>query len=222
MTAPDHMSAIRARLDAFSPETDHRPRLLAWYAATIASADRDLMATALAKAHQHDISRDQLYEIVLQSYLFLGFPRMLQAAEILNEHFPAERPTSQFKQISPDESYDWFSRGERLCRKVYGETYEPLKRRVESFAPEIFRWMIVEGYGKVLSRPVLSSVERELAIVGFLIADNRPPQLHSHMRGALNVGAAPSLLRQLVEDLGDAFDGGYTAALEICERLELD
>ena len=219
MTARIDIQSLFDRVRTFAPETDCRARFLAFYAAGIAIADNKLMRALLKRADEHDTSHPHLYETVLQSYLFLGFPRMLQAADLLNELFPTEPAQSQFRQISPDESHDWFSRGERLCRNVYRDAYDPLKQRIEAFAPEIFRWMIIEGYGKVLSRPVLSSVERELAIVGSLIADNRPTQLFSHMRGALNVGAEPSLVVAVVEDLGEPFGDGYHTALNACRRL---
>ncbi len=221
MTVRFDTAALRERITAFDPDTYARARFVAFYSALVAVADDDLMRAILERAEQFDVARPQLYEVVLQSYLFLGFPRMLQAADRLNDVLPADNAESQFKQISPDESFDWFSRGERLCRKVYRDTYEPLKKRVESFAPEIFRWMIIEGYGKVLSRPELSNVDRELAIVGCLVADNRPTQLFSHMRGALNVGCDPVLLVNVVEDLGPAFGDGYSVAGNLLKRLEV-
>jgi alkylhydroperoxidase/carboxymuconolactone decarboxylase family protein YurZ len=54
------------------------------------------------------------------------------------------------------------------------------------------RWMIVEGYGKVLSRPGLDLATRELCIVALLAPQDAAPQLYSHLRGALNAGAAES------------------------------
>ena len=52
--------------------------------------------------------------------------------------------------------------------------------------------MVEEGYGKVLGRPGLSVQDRELCIVAQLVGLDVPRQLHSHLRGALNVGAADS------------------------------
>ena len=49
--------------------------------------------------------------------------------------------------------------------------------------------MVVEGYGKVLGRPGLTLLTRELCIVASLAVLGASKQLYSHMRGALNVGA---------------------------------
>jgi 4-carboxymuconolactone decarboxylase len=51
--------------------------------------------------------------------------------------------------------------------------------------------MIVEGYGKVLSRPGLDLPRRELCIVAACAHTGQDRQLHSHLRGALNAGAPP-------------------------------
>jgi 4-carboxymuconolactone decarboxylase len=49
--------------------------------------------------------------------------------------------------------------------------------------------MIVEGYGKILSRPGLELRLRELCIVAACVATGQDRQLHSHLHGALNAGA---------------------------------
>ena len=65
---------------------------------------------------------------------------------------------------------------------------------MESFAPDIFYWMVFEGYGKVLSRPGLELWRRECCIVAILAVLGAGPQLRSHLRGALRTGtSAPTL-----------------------------
>jgi alkylhydroperoxidase/carboxymuconolactone decarboxylase family protein YurZ len=86
-------------------------------------------------------------------------------------------------------------------------------------APEVFLWMELEGYGKVLSRPGLDVIDRELAIVACLMIEHRPAQLHSHIRGALNVGAPRELLGDVVSDLRTVAVEGYRSACGIIEKL---
>ena len=205
-------------LKRFSPERYAKERVLALYSATIAIADDSLMSGAIELARRHQVPHRALYEIVLQSYLFLGFPRMLGAAEILADDFPAERNGSVTGPILSAEANDWYNNGTNLCRRIYGSKYDDLKERVSSLAPEIFRWMIIEGYGKVLSRPDLEPAVRELSIVAFLTMENRPRQLRSHVMGALNVGTPAELLKMVVEDIGPGAGDGYGAALAIISR----
>lgn len=177
------------------------------------------MTDAIRLASTGGASREMLYEVVLQSYLFLGFPRMLISAEVLDRVLPAGKTEPMTNPISEQESQEWFDRGVDLCRRVYDSNYEALRDKVEGIAPEIFRWMIVEGYGKVLSRPGLGSIDRELSISSFLMMEDRAQQLFSHMRGALNVGASPDLLSQVIEDVGEAAGAGYKTAHGILTKL---
>jgi len=197
-------------------------RLLAGYSAAIALADRPALSAMVRLGRDHSLGHCEFYEIVLQSYLFLGFPRMLVAAEHLAECLEEPARSSLTAPISRDEAQDWFEDGMTLCRRVYGGGFESLKRHVEAIAPDVFRWMIIEGYGKVLSRPGVSTIDRELAVVACLIVENRPRQLDSHLHGALNVGAGRELLGTIVEDLKDTAPDGYRTAVSLLAGLNND
>jgi len=211
--------AFRTKLAVFSPTSEVRPRVLALYSACLALADEACQTAVLERHAEFHLKREQFYEVVLQSYLFLGYPRMLIGAENLDSVLPAQSNGSLLAPIDSSESQTWFERGEDLCRQVYGNTYDRLKERVESIAPDIFRWMVIEGYGKVLSREGLSSTERELAIVSCLTVENRKKQLYSHIRGALNVGASAALVRAVIDDCGPEIGAGYDSALTILTEL---
>lgn len=215
------IAELKVRITNFQAEKYYVPRALSLYAATIALSDTDLMETALRMGQKQSVNRQLFYEIVLQSYLFLGFPRMLIAAETLDSLLPAERRRSALEMVSEQESKHWYVNGMTLCKKVYGENFDALKTRIEAISPEIFRWMIIEGYGKVLSRPGLGVVERELATVAMLVMEDREQQLFSHMKGALNVGATPELLKLVVHDLGPAIGPGFITAERILTKLRV-
>jgi 4-carboxymuconolactone decarboxylase len=84
--------------------------------------------------------------------------------------------------------------------------YEPLRRNILELHPELDEWMIVEGYGKVLSRPGLDLARRELCIVSACAASGQERQLHSHLHGALNVGVAVPVVTDSIEALGSLLD----------------
>lgn len=137
-------------------------------------------------------------EVVLQSYLFCGFPRALNAAREWRRVAPGPAPAS-------DESDDvglgaeWRERGEQTLAAVYGDMYDKLRLNVRDLHPALDAWMVVDGYGKVLSRPGLDLPRRELCVVAACAAMGQDRQLHSHLRGALNVGVAPDTLRDALE-----------------------
>lgn len=92
-------------------------------------------------------------------------------------------------EYTPDAVANWHQRGIELCQKIYRKQFTPLMKRVSTFAPELKDSMIVEGYGKVLSRAGLHIIYRELCVVSMLTLKFRPRQLYSHIVGALRVGA---------------------------------
>lgn len=207
-------------LSRFQPDFEKIPRHLALYSASIAFGDENVIKETAIKANQSGASLEAIYEIMLQSYLFLGFPRMLTAAECFQEAFPEFARQVRVKEPAPGQFEEWIKRGTALCRKVYADNFDKLKNRLCLFSPEIFQWMILEGYGKVLSRPDLQIKERELAIVACLMIDDRPKQLFSHIRGALNVGVNEKILVAVINDTGEVAGADNQTALSFLKRLK--
>ncbi len=139
----------------------------------------------------------EVEEVILQSYLFLGYPAALNG-------FAAWR---DFAHESPEATQDdltvWRDRGQEVCSAVYGGQYPRLRENIRDLHPDMERWMVGEGYGKVLGRPALGLVDRELCIAALLAVLNVPTQLYSHLRGALNVGASPGEVDQALEIAAD-------------------
>jgi 4-carboxymuconolactone decarboxylase len=127
----------------------------------------------------------EVEEVILQSYLFLGYPAALNGFGLWREISEMEAGPS-----ASDPPASWEDRGERVCQIVYGGQYGRLRENVRAMHPDMERWMVVEGYGKVLGRPGLDLATRELCIVALLAVLGAPRQLYSHLRGALNAGAS--------------------------------
>lgn len=150
--------------------------------AAVVRADEPTLTGCLERALA-DADPERVEEAILQSYLFLGFPAAL---EVMKSWRELAGPV-----VDVDDGVEgWQGRGEKVCRRVYGDNYQKLRANVEAIHPALDRWMVTEGYGKVLGRPGLDLTARELCIVAQLTAAQREVQLHSHLRGALNVGAA--------------------------------
>jgi len=138
-----------------------------------------------------------VYETVLQSYLFVGFPRAIEAffaaKPILLHHggIPAAP--------EPPSPAEWTARGEALCRRVYGRHYEKLVDTMREFSPDLAAWMILEGYGKTLSRQALGPVEREAGVLAILTVTKMSRQLRSHSIGTVSVGGTREIVRAAIE-----------------------
>ncbi len=151
-------------------------------------------------------------EALLQSYLFAGFPAALDALGCVAECWLAKGLAGS--DVAEVYNVDEFRRrGEELCFSIYGSVYQKMMDRFESISPSMRSWMIIEGYGKTLSRDGLSSLERELCIVCMLAALERPSQLYSHVRGALAMGASAEQLRNCEHAVAELCGARVAAAL---------
>ncbi len=166
--------------------------------ACLAAAKYRRLETYMREALAQKVAASKIYEVLLQSYLFLGYPKALEGMKIFRQVCDhAARPS----RINYSFRYwpDWKSRGTALCEKVYSDNYDKLVKRVGEISPELSEWMIVEGYGKVLSRGGLAGMVRELCTVAALLVTSDINQLHSHMRGAKNLGAGRDEILKTLE-----------------------
>lgn len=196
-----HSPAPVARIQPLDPPTAMLVRLSARITSGAEADVRRAIADCLATA----VDARWVEELVLQAYLFAGFPRALNAARewrrATGEGAPPAAPAGAEEGYA--EVYEWRIRGEGTCEEVYGRNYAKLRGNIRALHPALDEWMIVEGYGKVLSRPGLDLVRRELCIVAACVAAGQDRQLHSHLLGALNAGASAP---QVTATLG-ALDG---------------
>ena len=180
-------------------ELDGATRVLVQLSAAIAASDEATVRHWLAQAAR-DVPPTHVEELVLQSYLFCGFPRALNAAREWRRVSQRVAPdTDEAEEVALAE--EWRERGEQTCAAVYGSMYEKLRLNVRDLHPALDSWMVVDGYGKVLGRPGLDLQRRELCVVAACAAMGQDRQLHSHLRGALNVGVEPEIIADTLESI---------------------
>jgi 4-carboxymuconolactone decarboxylase len=177
-------------------ELDDPTRVLVRVAAIVATGTESEVRAALSDASRV-VPHPWIEELLLQTYLFAGFPRALNAFREWRRFVPVPHET-----VAPTPDVKtWFERGTATCRAVYGAMYDKLRSNIDALHPALDSWMIVEGYGKVLSRPGLDLPRRELCIVAACAASGQDRQLHSHLHGALNVGVSPGAMREALDAL---------------------
>jgi 4-carboxymuconolactone decarboxylase len=175
---------------------DEPTRSLVRLAAVVASGSEQSIREEMASTHGR-VSAAWVEELLLQSYLFAGFPRALNAMREWRRLEPevTSEPDSNVETRRED--------GVATCSAVYGSMYERLRQNIRALHPLLDDWMITEGYGKVISRSALDLGRRELCIVAACAASDQDRQLHSHLHGALNVGVAPSAIDGALDALSD-------------------
>lgn len=168
---------------------DAGTRRLVRLAAVIAVGDEGELRDELAVVVAEGTNPAWVEEVILQSYLFAGFPRGLNAAREWRRLSGVKAPVAD-PDASHERAESWRARGEATCATVYGPFYEKLRVNIRALHPALDAWMIVEGYGKVLGRPQLDLGRRELCVVASCAVQRQDRQLHSHLHGAIHAGAS--------------------------------
>ncbi len=187
-------------------------------AAALAPGKLPDLGSQIAAMVPEPIATNVAYEIVLQSYLFFGYAQAIEAAKLFAEVCSQKNLTHAAPDRDRGDRNSLTSRGVTLCRKIYSPNYERLIGNMARVSPELAAWMVEEGYGKVLSRPGPSELEREIASIVFLAISRHPVQLYSHIRGAKNLGADRTLLVSIAGQSGLS-EQQETLILETIEKV---
>src|SRR5882672_99983 len=153
-------------------------RALLDFACSGARGDAGAGARAVARARRAGWTRRALEEVSLMLVLHAGYPAALEACALLLRTWPGRARRSREGGVAA-----WRASGERLCARVYGAQYRKLVANVDALHPDLAVMMIEQGYGRVLSRPGLDAVTRELVAVTVLASSGWERQLVSHLIG---------------------------------------
>jgi 4-carboxymuconolactone decarboxylase len=169
----------------------NRRQLLCGVAAAAATGRLEALGRRVAEAAREGVPAADLYEAALQVLLFAGYPRALNALEVLRATLGEGGGEPPSEAEPPDPA----RRGEEVFHRVYGDDADRVLERLRALHPDFARSVLRDAYGRVLGRPFLPLVERELMAVAMLAALDLPAQLRAHERGALRAGAAPEEVR---------------------------
>lgn len=188
-------------------------------AAAVLAAGTELDVRTELQLASTSAPHEWIEELLLQTYLFAGFPRALNGMREWRKL--VARPASA---ANPDvDVREPEALGERTCARVYGDMYERLRRNIRDLHPRLDDWMIVEGYGKVLSRQGLDLPRRELCIAAACAASAQDRQLQSHLHGARNVGVADAVVTEALECLRDIVpENLFSRATRLWDRIRHD
>ena len=173
------------------PALDAQTAALVRVAAAVARGKAPELNARFAAARDARVPGLWIEELLLQSMLVVGYPLALVA-------FGAWRGVGGPAPVEGDGAEDlahadwesWAARGAAVCRAVYGRAYHKLLVNLRALHPALEDLVLVDAYGKVIGRPGLDLKRRELCTVATTAVLGTAEQLHSHLRGALNTGAA--------------------------------
>jgi 4-carboxymuconolactone decarboxylase len=115
--------------------------------------------------------------------------------------------------LRPEFQTDLFQKGLAIRREVVGDAYvEKSLANANDFTAPLQKLVTEWCWGEVWSREGLDRRTRSFVNLGMLVALNRPHELRLHVQGALNNGATPEEIREVV--LQVAIYCGVPAALD--------
>ena len=180
-------------------DLDRETAAIVRLAARVAAGSEESVRASCAECVSAQVPVAWVEEMLLQSYLFCGFPRTLNAMREWRRVSGTDAPAAE--ELPAPDLERWREQGEATCGIVYGKFYEKLRHNITALHPALDEWMIVEGYGKIISRPGLELRLRELCVVAACVAAGQDRQLHSHLHGALNAGASAGEVRGALQSL---------------------
>ncbi|HEY3279287.1 MAG TPA: carboxymuconolactone decarboxylase family protein [Gemmatimonadales bacterium] len=156
-------------------------------AAATATGDEAALRERMIAARALNVPAAWVEELLLQSFLNVGYPLALVAFGVWRA--VAGPPKETGEPVAHAEWERWVQRGKEACAEVYGRTYHKLLLNLRALHPAIEPLVVVDAYGKILGRPGLDAKRRELCTLAAIAMLDAPRQLHAHLRGALNTGS---------------------------------
>jgi 4-carboxymuconolactone decarboxylase len=169
-----------------APSLDPRTIALVRVAMAVSRGDERATRDRMRAARGAGVPILWMEELLLQSFLNVGYPLALAAFALWRELAGPE--TDGGESLLHGEHGRWAKRGEQRCAEVYGRTYHKLLLNLRELHPAVESLVIVDAYGKILGRPGLDPARRELCTLASIAMLSAPRQLHAHLRGALNLG----------------------------------
>lgn len=156
-------------------------------ALAIAIGDETKARDRMIAARAGGVPDQWIDEILLQSFLNVGYPLALMAFGVWRAVAGPVKDAGE--PIAHGLWEDWTRRGAETCGAVYGRTFHKLMQNLQGLHPALEALVLVDAYGKVIGRPGLDLRRRELCTLAAVATLTTPKQLHAHLRGAINTGS---------------------------------
>jgi hypothetical protein len=134
---------------------DEQTLALVRIAAATATGDEEKLRERMIAARAVDVPPKWVDELLLQSFLNVGYPLALVAFGVWRAVEGPRQETTEDEPIAHPEWDRWTKRGVEACGEVYGRTYHKLMLNLRALHPAIEPLVVVDAYGKILGRPGL-------------------------------------------------------------------
>lgn len=185
-------------------ELTRRQKAIPPISAFTALGDMSQLKVVLEEGLDAGLTINDIKEILVQLYAYLGFPRALNGLStfmaVVNE-----RQEKGIEDITGAEASPLPESRSRLELGTEVQTYligSPAKGPVLEFAPAIDTYLKDHLFGDIFGRDNISYKDREIATLSALAAlEGVELQLMSHFNISLNIGLSASQLKDMIDTL---------------------
>ncbi len=171
-------------------------------ASLTATGDLDNLEKALNKGLDEGLTVNEVKEVLIQMYAYVGFPRSLNGINTALKVTEERKAKGINDVIGPEPetvpSENKYDVGKANVDKLFGGS--SAKAPYEIFAPAIGTFLKEHLFCDIFERGVLSYKDREIATVSALASiEGVNPQLQGHINGALNTGVTEDEAFEIIE-----------------------
>ena len=161
-----------------------------------AIGDMQNLRKTVDKALGDGLTVNEIKEIMIQLYAYCGFPRSLNALEVLLQS-TKDGSYIEGKKAKPlPKKEDKNKIGTKIQTELVGR---PVKGEIFEFAPAIDDYLKEHLFGDIFSRDILSYKEREIATIAALASiEGLQSQLNAHIQIGKNVGLTDGQITQIL------------------------
>lgn len=146
------------------------------------------------KSHIHaalnvGVTPIELREAIYQCAPFIGFPKTLNALNILNEVFKERGIKTPLKSTATVKEQERYERGFAIQNPIYGnEIKESISGLPDNMGEDVSIFLTEVCFGDFYTREGLDLKTRELLVISLLVTTGNTSVLKSHIKGSLKIG----------------------------------
>ena len=146
------------------------------------------------KSHIHaalnvGVTPIELREAIYQCAPFIGFPKTLNALNILNEVFKERGIKTPLKSTATVKEQERYEKGFAIQNPIYGsEIKESMSGLPDNMGEDVSIFLTEVCFGDFYTREGLDLKTRELLVISLLVTTGNTSVLKSHIKGSLKIG----------------------------------
>lgn len=195
-------------------------------AALTATGDLPQLKVALAEGLDSGLTINEIKEVLVQLYAYVGFPRSLNGINtfisVVDERKAQGIKDTQGREASPITAQgSKYERGKKVLESLTGQQDPGKTSGFGAFAPEIETFLKEHLFADIFERDVLTYKDRELATIAALSSlKGVEPMLQSHMNMGMNVGLTETQLKEVLSIVGTSIGKQEaTIGLEVLTKV---